>query len=477
MSTDFPLPLDPSSEHDPEFHNPWNVGRGEPSDFITLWPGDAPPTLDDVIAALQSQCKGKVELLGIPSAEVAASTAGEGKQLWTAILQLPESDGHFALPVIVWAEAIRNVSAESVKHLKAEHIKWAIGLETILWPPDPLAHFLKLLRLLGRAAPDSPAILDVNKEGWHTRQELDELLLDESNVIGESILWFVHAVGTDVPPTPASKVWVYTQGLDRCGFPELEILAVPHPAVGLACALTNAIGELIIENGMPDPGEPMHLSNDLVVTLHPWREVASNIEEMPGHPDHRQNHYQYELDGVRAAICGGLPDANGRFSWPADVIQQLGMRSPSALFKTERAAKRQEQLARSSWNDLARAFATLAPKARDGELDREAVFLVQASFQRTHGKPSHSDTIDRHEREHLWCEVKCFHSIPGGNARAEAAILNDPMHIEHLRPGDIVKIDCGLVSDWQVLTRRGHFSPTNVEGLLQTIQQINAEIA
>ena len=476
MPADLPLPLNPQSENDPEFHNPWNVGRGEPSDFITLWPGDEAPTLDDVIAALQSQCQGNVELLGVPSEEQAASTAGEGKQLWSAILQLPDRDGHFAVPVIIWAEAIRDVSDETVKLLKAEHIKWAIGLETILWPPDPLAHFLTLLRLLGRAAPQSPGILDVNKEGWHTRQELDELLLDESKEISESILWFVHAVGADAPPTPASKVWIYTQGLDRCGLPELEMLAVPYPAVGLGCALVNAIGELIIENGVPDPGASMPVSDDLAVTLHPWREAAQHIEEMPGHPNHRGNHREQELTSVRAAICAAEPTANETWSWPEHVVTELGVRSPSALFKTDRAARRQEQLARASWSSLAHAFATLSANARESDLDRQAVFLIQAGFQKPRWKHEKTKEDPRTQREYLWCEVKRFHTIQGGSARAEATIINDPLHIEHLRPGDIVKIDCGVVSDWQVLTRRGHFGPTNVDGLMTTIEQINAEV-
>ena len=319
--------------------------------------------------------------------------------------------------------------------------------------------------MLAKAFPDSPAIMDVNKEGWHVRDELDRDIVPEDSEVSESILWFIHAVGAEPDPASRSTVWLYTQGLHRCGWPELEMLDVPHQHAGSAMALLNGVGELLIEDGTPPPGEPFEVGPDLAITLQPWNEVAAFAEQgKPGHVEHRENHNNEKLIGVRAAVCGVEPVGTYRkvWTWPADVVKKLQQQGNTAIYKTRRATHRQERLARTTWNELAAAFASLKPAARSADENSQAIFLVQAGFQ----KPGSAG------REHLWFAVQ---RIQG--RRAQGRLVHPPRDIAHLREGEVIKIDPGMVSDWQVLTRQGVFGPDNVGGMKQAIQRIHEATA
>jgi len=48
--------------------------------------------------------------------------------------------------------------------------------------------------------------------------------------------------------------------------------------------------------------------------------------------------------------------------------------------------------------------------------------------------------------------------------------MNEPYHVR-MRKGDRARIDRGMVSDWQVLTRRGNFGPSDIVRLREAIQQ------
>ncbi len=448
----------------------------EPTDLITLWPGENAPTLQEVLAALKAHRGGEIEVIGEPPPELCRHIAGEGEPIWAAIVQLPAVDD-FPVPLVLWAEPMREMGAETVRQLKAEAIKWAVGVETILWPEDPLGHFVKLLRLLGRAVPNSPGILDVNKEGWHTREELDQSLLRDDVEISESILWFIHAAGKDSPPNESSKIWIYTHGLSRCDRPELEMLEVPFPLVGSAIALVNAVAEQIVENDVPEPGQPFEISDGLAVTLQPWREAAEHADATsPGHAKNRLDHEQRELIDNRVAICGATPTGTYRkiWTWPSEVVQELARRGPTALFKTRRAAVRQKQMARETWGELMQAFATLPAEVRQKTDDRAAVFLIQAGLQKPNRNGAKSYDAHENNREELWFEVKRFHGEAGG--RIEAELVNEPFDLPHLHQGDVLQIDASTVCDWQVLTKKGHFGPGTAGGLLEAVTQIRETV-
>ncbi len=452
MSTDFPLPLSPT-ESQREF---WWDEEPHPTNFIVLWPEQLAPTFEGVVSALGEQRGGIVQILEQPS-------TSENDLVWKAILALPGEE----IPVIVWCEQMRPMLPEQLKTLHAESVKWAVGFETLLHPNRPLEHFVNLLRTIGRAFPHAPAILDVNKEGWHTRDELDTMLLPEDAIITESIMWTIHGISAENPPSQDSKVWLYTNGLARCGMPELEMLDVPHPYVGSALALLNSIGELVVQNGMPQPGKAVEVGADLAVVFQPWQEVAPFVDEKSLGGNDRVDHNGMAANGNRAVLCAAVPKGAYRkiWVWPEEVVKRVAQSGSTVLYKTERSAKQQMQMARRTFDQLMAAFEMLPRKlALDGP-DRQAVFLIKAGFPHDGGKhPEELESFDG--REHLWFEVKGFK-----RGRAEAVLLNDPVSINRMRKGDHAQLDRGIVSDWQVLTRQGTFGPGNVEGLRQILMQ------
>src|SRR5207244_3730715 len=91
--------------------------------------------------------------------------------VWTAMIRLPNHG-----EVVIWAEPMRPLPAKTVEALKIDGVKWLVGIETVLDPADPLKRFCGLLKTMARAFPRSPAILNVNTECWHTREEMDQCL-------------------------------------------------------------------------------------------------------------------------------------------------------------------------------------------------------------------------------------------------------------------------------------------------------------
>jgi hypothetical protein len=455
MPSDRDIPL-PVSNAAAGSLDPWAMPDQEPSNLVVLCAGEHEPTAAAVFSALS-------RVHGSPIESMKELPPREAEMRW-AHLVLPED---WATPLIVWVEPMRPMSAESLQSLNAESVKWAIGVETMLDANDPLSDFIRLLRLFGRAFPDSPAILNVNTEGWHTRDELDETLLPEEIEPHPSLLWIVHAIGEKPASEPDATVWVYTRGLARCGRPELEMLEVPAKYARVAAPLLSGIAELALEQPLPPPGVPMEIGEGLEVTLQPWREVATHLAaNSRGSLENRKDHSGTDLVGVRAAVCGVRPIGNFRSIWsyPQEVLEQISSGGPSTIYRSQRATQRQTSLARLTWNDLMTAFAALPPKLRSEGPSRQAVFLVQAGYEVPRGKSHPAD--DPSGREHLWFEV--LRCEPNRHAR----LVNAPAAIKHLRQGDVVWIDRGVISDWQVLTQRGPFGPDSVRALSQVVEQL-----
>ena len=360
-------------------------------------------------------------------------------------------------PVVFWTEPARPLGRGELDDPRAEACRWVIGAEAPLETDDPLKSYAALVRLLGTAVRESPAILDVNTTRWHRRAELDRIFGADGS--GEPIepptdvLWIIHVVESRRPRDASEGVaWIHTHGLWRCGRPELEMLGVPADNVAAASHLVNGIAELLLESALPPPGAPLEIGRGLHVTFRPWQEVVAGLDpDLPGSGSDRGEAPDNAHGGVRAVVCAAGADEAGL--WPRSIVEQLGEHH-AIIYRTTRSTERQSRLARDTWPDLAHAFSSALACDRG----RGWSFFLKAGFREDDGEAA--------PREHLWFELCRIEP-----ERAEARLLNRPHTVGRLTRGDLIWLDREVISDWQVRTPSDGFGPDDVAALSRAVDQ------
>lgn len=457
---DLALPLHPASSDDATeavSAGPWGMLEREPSDLIALWPrsaGDAPPTLDDLLSLLERHFGTRPEITdpNVSSRDPAI--------LWTAALRLPSGQN-----LLLWVETMREISTENIEFLKAQGVKWVVGVETVLNLANPLGDFLPLLKMLARGIPDSPAILNVNLEGWHARDELDDDIFMHDIEPRTSILWMTHGISDG--PDENAGAWLYTRGLNRCGLPELEMLNVPVHRARTAVGFLNTLAELVFERGMPQPGEAFEIGADLEVVFQPWREAAATIpEEVRGSIKKREGHDHQLLTGARAAVCA-TELVNGQWVWPEEVLDRMEGEEPATLYQTAHETECRAKRARITWDDFARAFTAVhglasQPRSTSKSGEAQPELVIKAGFER----PGIDLIGSPPDREHLWFEVMRF-----DGQRVQGRLLNQPMFVPGLRRGDVRWIERDRLSDWRVTIPQcqSSFGPEHIKPMRKAI--------
>ena len=285
----------------------------------------------------------------------------------------------------------------------------------------------------------------------------------------EEALWIVEAVSANQEDTgEPGAAWLHTHGLWRCGLPELEMLEVPPAQVDAASEVITAMAGRLLEEPAPAPGEPFALGPGLDVTLQPWQDVASYLEEgSPGGLADRDKDGDH--NGVRAVICGATPDGTYKkiWRWPREIVERLD-KGDALIFLSRRFTDRRARHARDTWPQLATCFASLPANLLRTDTepalnpsDPTVRFIIKAGLA-TNG-------TDQDEREHLWFVVQKF-----AGDRAEGTLINQPVMVGDIRQGDRMWVERANVSDWSVLTPVGSFDPSRAAALERTIDQLRA---
>ncbi|MEE8154887.1 MAG: DUF4026 domain-containing protein [Phycisphaerales bacterium] len=441
--------------------DPWALPQPEPTTLIALWPGDQPPTRLEILAALSSAADQNAQVLEELSPD-------EPDVPWAIAV------GISGLPVAlnIWTERARELPPDETDAIGAADCKWVVGVETLLEPADPLDHFVTLMRLMTSALESPPAILDVNTTQWHTRRSLAEQFDDPSIEPPIEMLWVIQAVSHGGDGQRAGAGWLHTHGLWRCGKPELEMLEVPPAYTIRACELLNTIAGRLLEEPAPAPGEVMMIGNEMAVILQPWQDVAPYLaDDTPGSMRDRADENDNAHTGVRAVVCDPNPRGAYRrlWVWPQAALDRLD-RDDAVLYPAKRVSQRQASIARATWPDLATTFSSLSgPLLRTDDkpaddADEPAVrFIIKAGLAQSNQPDG--------DREHLWFVVRRF-----DGDRAEAQLVNQPIHLGRMNKGDITWIERETVSDWSVITPLGSFDPSSIGRMQRVIDQLCEEV-
>jgi hypothetical protein len=193
---------------------------------------------------------------------------------------------------------------------------------------------------------------------------------------------------------------------------------VPLTLVRTGVELLDTIAGRMLETMLPPPGEPFAVGPELDVTF----ELQS--EKDPDDPS---------VDVVLAVVHGQT------------VLERISA-GDGAYFLSSHETDRLASQARAAWPAL---IAVPVPAVQ---------VLLKAGL-------TPNDSED--DREHLWFSVLRFE-----DDRAEVELLHEPMSIA-MKPGDVVWIDRGIVSDWTVVTPKGRFGPAQADEMTRVVATLD----
>lgn len=446
-------PLGLNRHESPSISEAWRLPEQEPTNLIALWPDAQAPTQPEIVAALENHWD-HFELLEEIDPD-------DPNVPWAIIVNAPQ----LHMPAIMWCEPARKLSPGELGDPRAEACPWSIGVESLLDHDDPLESFRRLACFLAAPFDDIPGILDVNTTGWFQRSRIVEQFLPENNVPPTDVLWLIHAVSANDDDNGNRGTWLHTHGMWRCGRPELEILQVERSLISAAGQLLNDIAERIIDDPLPEPGDPFLVGKNLSVILMPWQDVASHLADgTPGDMSDRDQDDNGTHTGVRAVICADLPRDEPRsgWVWPKDVIERLES-DEATIYRSKRASWRSAMRAQYTWGELATAFIKLRPYLPSQRDDPLALVMLKAAF------PGESGDSSELNAEHMWFEALRFEGD-----RAEGKLLNEPIFITSLKKDDICWIEREQLSDWQVHSAEGLVEPDNILALWRAVDAVTS---
>ena len=353
---------------------PWGIPELGPTTLLTFLGCEQSPRFEEVGPRITSSSEGAIKFLGTPP-EVPLQA------LWAQVIQV---DGQ-PFPFVIWTEPVTDDSFQVPPF--AEGSRWMIGIQALLDPADPLGSWRLMTKMVGAAATDALALLDVETEQWFTGQEFVDRLSGPDSTPEESMLFRIDVASSTETPEAADTVWLRTIGLHRCGRPEIEMLEVPGDRIRIAHDLLEAVSSLCLLRGCPDPGFPFEAGVNVALSLQPLDEQLELLSESSiGTRAHRVSMGGSDAAGNpllngRAVVCG--PEPRGRYrqihAWPQEAIEML-LRGEGGLERTENWTRSISVEAQRRWSFLLDGIAKglsaqvcVAVEAEDG--GREQVWV------------------------------------------------------------------------------------------------------
>lgn len=410
-----------------------------PSSLFVFWPGESVPLAEEVRMRLAAWGSPERDL-DSPAAEDTFWSfwfRRKDRQVSYLIWCEPVLGEHLAL-----LENVRWRSA-SQRH-EALGCRWLVGVEGPLCLDQPTADYQAQLRLCDAISADwSPVFFDASSLIFRTAQDLRHLT-DTRTPPRIASLYSIHKVASGRGADGENLYWLHTHGLERSGTPDLELFGVPERLLASACELIDAVADLWVEFGTPDPQSPFAIGRELEICWRPWQAVVAESSPRVGGWDTRRREPGHA--GYRAVLLDPYRTATAPRHWraPLSVLERL-LRSETTLYKTTSETERMARLARERWGSFGTLFASRHPD--------DWRFAIKLNFPMEHD-PNHG--------EHLWFD--CLAIQPG---RVQGRLVSAPAFLRTLSIGESSWHDLDRLSDWRIFTPEGVYDPETADALLE----------
>lgn len=309
------------------------------------------------------------------------------------------------------------------------------GLGVIMeFGDDPLTSYHLQLKIIHAAIPQKLAVFDDSSE---------KILSGK---------WVALAAASAVAPAPrylytaqavsdeTGTVWLHSHGLNRCGLPELEVLASDKDNYQSHYSILETMANRMMEMDEPlEEGEPLYLARlsqevHLVTTHINWKHAVEYFDEamLGGKCDREESH------NGNTSVIFAYPNQEafeeGHLS-SVQVYDELLENNPVYLISTKET-ERMKALAQERLNYVKKAYE-----------DPENKILLKIGL----------------EGEHIWFELMQILPEPGDDGEEILAQLTqDPYYIPGMKAGDMGEYRWDQVTDWLIYTPDRRLSADDV---------------
>lgn len=395
-----------------------------PSLLLAILPDPAPPVAEVVAAR-------------VPGLEPSGAALPQGPRdaLWLRTFVASEGNG----PLALWAAGIEHLPPAAEfdpqplgpgvrEALRAA--RWMLGTLEVLDPDRPREAWQAQLRRLLAAAPDALCLYDASSYRlWPMAKA--RAVAAASTPPSATCLYFTHVV---LPGEADAAGWVHTHGLQRAGFPDVEVLGIPGDLGTVAGTLIENFVGAFLGTPLPPARQPFDMFLDHDIAWLAWREAARHMPGLgeSGDPVLRE---QTDHGGFRIVLVDPRP-AGVRaplYHPPLEILEAMRFGDPVILLNSEETARRRA-MALERWPALVDLF----------RLHRRSPgwdFLVQLAFDRDTPCSDCGTPGD----EHLWFEI-----LEVELERVRGRLLSRPLGVARLKPGRAAWHPLARIVDWRV---------------------------
>lgn len=320
---------------------------------------------------------------------------------------------------------------ECIKRLKKAQIGVTVS---ITFGKDNSSSYHFQLKLLDCILPDTVAVVDFNTKRIFAPAWL-KAAAKSSVSPGPSYIFSINVV-----PDKDDTCWIYSQGINRCGFVELEALHVAKEnSDSIASIISIAATKAITEDYMPAEMEPFEIASvsggdKLRVTWRYWKgEVALYPDGTLGTGNMRPKE-QSMFNGMLF-----IYPLSGKSKKPVRANEASGIDMNEVLVEyTQSETKRTETLAAETFSTLAKGLTLPEAKA-----------LVKIRLRASENKESLS-------YEHIWAEVDEL-----GTDEIYCVAVNDSIYSNEIKKGEKFQTSIKNITDWILNVRGKRIVPDN----------------
>lgn len=299
---------------------------------------------------------------------------------------------------------------------------------------------------------------------YHLQLKLIHAMLPDALAViddsSEKILsgrWVALAAESEVPPAPRylytaqavsgeeDCVWLHTHGLNRCGRPELEVLASTKDNYQEHYNVLETLANRILEDEeVPEFGSPYFLAYvaegmPLVVTLIDWEEAVELYEPdmLGGKRDRKDGH---DRDTCVVFVYPSQESADKGEFYPLDIYDKFMKENPVFMISNEETDRMRAQAVER----ISYLF--------DAAADQDNHILVKIGLL-----VDEEHKTQDNEREHIWFEL-----LEVSGDRFQAKLTQEPYYIKDMHGGFVGEYGPEDVTDWLIYTPEGRISPDDV---------------
>ena len=319
-----------------------------------------------------------------------------------------------------------------------QKLEYGLAVEMV-FGVNALSSYHLQLKLIHAMLPDALAVIDDSSE---------KIL---------SGRWVALAAESEVPPAPRylytaqavsgeeDCVWLHTHGLNRCGRPELEVLASTKDNYQEHYNVLETLANRILEDEeVPEFGSPYFLAYvaegmPLVVTLIDWEEAVELYEPdmLGGKRDRKDGH---DRDTCVVFVYPSQESADKGEFYPLDIYDKYMKENPVFMISNEETDRMRAQAVER----ISYLF--------DAAADQDNHILVKI------GLPVDEEhKTQDNEREHIWFEL-----LEVSGDRFQAKLTQEPYYIKDMHEGFVGEYGPEDVTDWLIYTPEGRISPDDV---------------